>query len=170
MNATFPYLNFTIYRCNFSRVRGNISKSIRQALDRPLNYARVHLAEILPTHVNLVIYLDLDIVVVDDVAKLWNVDMGGKVVAVLEYCHGNFTQYYFMDGFRSDPDLSNMFEHWNPVLFQHRGDGGGRPRVEESRVHAARGGVDGIAEEEEDMPLGVIASVFSCVCWQHHGR
>ena len=116
MNATFPYLNFTIYGFNSSRVRGKISKSIRQALDQPLNYARIHLAEILPAHVNRVIYLDSDLVVVDDVAKLWNVDMGGKVVAAPEYCHANFTQY-FTDGFWSDPDLSKTFEGRNPCYF-----------------------------------------------------
>ncbi|XP_062105017.1 probable galacturonosyltransferase-like 4 [Humulus lupulus] len=116
INDTFPYLNFSIYRFDASRVRSKISKSIRQALDQPLNYARIHLAEILPTHVSRVIYLDSDLIVVDDVAKLWNVDMGGKVVAAPEYCHANFTQY-FTDGFWSDPDLSKTFEGRNPCYF-----------------------------------------------------
>ncbi|MCI11362.1 galacturonosyltransferase-like 4-like, partial [Trifolium medium] len=32
----------------WARVRGKISKSIRQALDQPLNYARIYLSDILP--------------------------------------------------------------------------------------------------------------------------
>ena len=40
LRATFPYLSFAIYRFNAARIRSKISKSIRQALDQPLNYAR----------------------------------------------------------------------------------------------------------------------------------
>lgn len=109
INSTFPYLNFAIYRFNAARIRSKISKSIRQALDQPLNYARIQLAEILPDDVKRVIYLDSDLVVVDDVAKLWNVDMEGKVVAAPEYCHANFSQY-FTEAFWNDPELSKTFE------------------------------------------------------------
>lgn len=79
IKATFPYLKFKVYRFDAGRVRGKISKSIRQALDQPLNYARIYLAEILPPEVKRVIYLDSDLVVVDDVAELWGVDLGEKV-------------------------------------------------------------------------------------------
>ena len=79
IKSTFPYLKFKVYRFDAGRVRGKISKSIRQALDQPLNYARIYLAEILPEEVQRVIYLDSDLVVVDDVAELWGVDLGGKV-------------------------------------------------------------------------------------------
>ena len=79
IKTTFPYLNFKVYRFDSGRVRGKISKSIRQALDQPLNYARIYLAEILPVEVKRVIYLDSDLVVVDDVAELWGVDLGDKV-------------------------------------------------------------------------------------------
>lgn len=116
MKSTFPYLNFRIYRFDPNRVRGMISKSIRQALDQPLNYARIHLAEIIPADVGRVIYLDSDLVVVDDIAKLWNVDMEDKVVAAPEYCHANFTQY-FTDTFWSDPHLSRTFEGRSPCYF-----------------------------------------------------
>lgn len=53
IRSTFPYLKFNIYRFESSRVRGKISKSIRQALDQPLNYARIYLSDILPGRVTL---------------------------------------------------------------------------------------------------------------------
>ncbi|XP_021750508.1 probable galacturonosyltransferase-like 4 [Chenopodium quinoa] len=114
--STFPYLNFKIYRFDSNRVRGKISKSIRQALDQPLNYARIYLADILPFDVNRVIYLDSDIIVVDDILKLWEVDLGEKVVAAPEYCHANFTTY-FTDAFWSDGILSNTFHGRRPCYF-----------------------------------------------------
>ncbi|KAJ6428743.1 hypothetical protein OIU84_020416 [Salix udensis] len=70
IKSTFPYLNFKVYRFDSNRVRGKISKSIRQALDQPLNYARIYLADIIPSDVKRVIYLDSDLVVVDDIAKV----------------------------------------------------------------------------------------------------
>ncbi|VFQ86188.1 unnamed protein product [Cuscuta campestris] len=109
INSTFPYLRFDIYLFDTTRVQGLISKSIRQALDQPLNYARVYLADILPTDVKRVIYLDSDLVVVDDIMKLWEVDNADRVLAAPEYCHANFT-VYFTDAFWSDPKLVNTFE------------------------------------------------------------
>ncbi|KAK3005896.1 hypothetical protein RJ639_017762 [Escallonia herrerae] len=116
IKSTFPYLNFKVYRFDASRVRGKISKSIRQALDQPLNYARVYLADIIPTSVKRVIYLDSDLVMVDDIAKLWEVDLGDKVIAAPEYCHANFTQY-FTEAFWSDKSLAKTFDGRNPCYF-----------------------------------------------------
>lgn len=116
IKSTFPYLNFKVYYFDSTRVRGKISKSIRLALDQPLNYARIYLSEILPVNVQRVIYLDSDIIVVDDIAKLYGVDMNGKVVAAPEYCHANFTRY-FTDDFWSDPNLSKTFEGREPCYF-----------------------------------------------------
>ncbi|OAY27847.1 probable galacturonosyltransferase-like 4 isoform X1 [Manihot esculenta] len=116
INSTFPFLNFKIYRFDSKRVRGKISRSIRKALDQPLNYARIYLADIIPPHVRRVIYLDSDIIVVDDIAKLWDVDMEDKVVAAPEYCHANFSQY-FTDTFWSDPEMAKTFEGRNPCYF-----------------------------------------------------
>ncbi|KAK4785863.1 hypothetical protein SAY86_002552 [Trapa natans] len=116
INATFPYLRYKAYRFDSSRVKGKISKSIRQALDQPLNYARIYLADMLPIHVNRVIYLDSDLVVVDDIAELWGVDLEGKVLAAPEYCHANFTKY-FTDLFWSDLSLAKTFEGRNPCYF-----------------------------------------------------
>ncbi|XP_077232207.1 putative galacturonosyltransferase-like 4 [Tasmannia lanceolata] len=116
INSTFPYLNFKVYRFDSNRVRGKISKSIRQALDQPLNYARIYLTDIIPADVSRIIYLDSDIVVVDDIEKLWGVDLEEKVVAAPEYCHANFT-YYFNDAFWSDPILARTFEGRKPCYF-----------------------------------------------------
>uniref|UniRef100_A0A0E0GYW2 Hexosyltransferase n=1 Tax=Oryza nivara TaxID=4536 RepID=A0A0E0GYW2_ORYNI len=107
IRATFPYLGaaVSVYRFDPSRVHGRISRSVRRALDQPLNYARVYLADTLPAGVRRVLYLDSDVVVVDDVRKLWSVDLAGHVVAAPEYCHANFTKY-FTDAFWSDGELS----------------------------------------------------------------
>lgn len=104
VKSAFPYLNFKIHHFDPSIVSNKISKSIRQALDQPLNYARIYLADTLPSNVNRIIYLDSDLVVVDDIEKLWHVDMEEKVVAAPEYCHANFT-VYFTEAFWSDPEM-----------------------------------------------------------------
>ncbi|KAJ0244414.1 galacturonosyltransferase-like 4 [Hirschfeldia incana] len=116
IKSTFPYLNFKIYQFDPSLVRSKISKSIREALDQPLNYARIYLADIIPSSVNRIIYLDSDLVVVDDIEKLWHVEMEGKVVAAPEYCHANFT-YYFTKAFWSDPELVKVLEGKRPCYF-----------------------------------------------------
>ncbi|KAK4737852.1 hypothetical protein R3W88_001549 [Solanum pinnatisectum] len=116
INSSFPYLSYKIYHFHPNRVRGKISKSIRQALDQPLNYARIYLSDILPEGVHRVIYLDSDIIVVDDIAKLWGVDLGDKVLAAPEYCHANFTNY-FTDTFWSDVNLAKTFEGRRPCYF-----------------------------------------------------
>ncbi|KAI8522827.1 hypothetical protein RHMOL_Rhmol13G0026900 [Rhododendron molle] len=94
IKSTFPYLSFRVYRFDPNRVRGKISKSIRQALDQPLNYARIYLADIIPVEVKRVIYLDSDIVMVDDIAKL-----------------------YFTGAFWSDPELAGTFGNRQPCYF-----------------------------------------------------
>ncbi|KAB5544000.1 hypothetical protein DKX38_012112 [Salix brachista] len=116
IKSTFPYLNFKVYRFDSNRVRGKISKSIRQALDQPLNYARIYLADIIPSDVKRVIYLDSDLVVVDDIAKLWEVDLEEKVLAAPEYCHANFTNY-FSNLFWFDPVLAKTFHGRRPCYF-----------------------------------------------------
>ncbi|KAI4365667.1 hypothetical protein MLD38_021632 [Melastoma candidum] len=94
INSTFPYLRFRVYRFDSSRVRGKTSKSIRQALDQPLNFARIYLADLIPISVRRMIYLDSDLVVADNIAELWEVDLEGKFLAASEYCHANFTKYF----------------------------------------------------------------------------
>eukprot|EP01018_Ginkgo_biloba_P026435 Gb_30431 [translate_table: standard] len=107
--ATFPYLRFKMYYFDINLVEDKISSSIRQALDQPLNYARSYLADILPSCVQRIIYLDSDLVVVDDIAKLWGTNLQSHVLGAPEYCHANFTKY-FTDSFWFDPVLSRTFE------------------------------------------------------------
>ncbi|KAF2314910.1 hypothetical protein GH714_037151 [Hevea brasiliensis] len=114
--STFPYLQFRIYRFDSNRVRAKISKSIRQALDQPLNYARIYLADILPSNLKRIIYLDSDLVVVDDIARLWEVDLKGKVLGAPEYCHANFTKY-FTELFWSNPVWAKTFQGKRPCYF-----------------------------------------------------
>ncbi|XP_075500928.1 putative galacturonosyltransferase-like 7 [Primulina tabacum] len=94
VRSTFPELKFRVYYFVPERVRGLISSSVRQALEQPLNYARNYLAELLEPCVNRVIYLDSDLVVVDDISKLWKTSLGRKTIGAPEYCHANFTKYF----------------------------------------------------------------------------
>ncbi|CAK7332949.1 unnamed protein product [Dovyalis caffra] len=116
INSTFPCLHFKIYQFDPNSIRKKISRSIRQALDQPLNYARIYLADIIPDNVRRIIYLDSDLIVVDDIALLWSVDMEDKVVAAPEYCNANFA-LYFTNRFWSDPKLARTFEGRNPCYF-----------------------------------------------------
>ncbi|XP_054808505.1 probable galacturonosyltransferase-like 9 [Prosopis cineraria] len=117
VRTTFPSLNFKVYIFREDTVINLISSSIRQALENPLNYARNYLGDILDPCVDRVIYLDSDIVVVDDVHKLWNVTpSGSRVIGAPEYCHANFTKY-FTDTFWSDPVLSRVFASRRPCYF-----------------------------------------------------
>ncbi|XP_072957541.1 probable galacturonosyltransferase-like 1 [Typha angustifolia] len=114
LNATiassFPSLSFRIYPFDESRVSGLISTSIREALDRPLNYARSYLAHLLPACVRRVVYLDSDLVLVDDITGLASTPLpDGIALAAPEYCNANFTSY-FTPGFWANPVLSMAFE------------------------------------------------------------
>uniref|UniRef100_A0A5B7BSI9 Hexosyltransferase n=1 Tax=Davidia involucrata TaxID=16924 RepID=A0A5B7BSI9_DAVIN len=114
---SFPYLRFRVYRFDDSAVAGLISTSIRAALDCPLNYARNYLADLLPTCVRKVVYLDSDLVLVDDIAKLAATPLGNRaVLAAPEYCNANFT-WYFTPTFWSNPSLSLTFAGRNACYF-----------------------------------------------------
>lgn len=98
-------------------MKGLISSSIRLALDNPLNYARSYLADMLDGCVDRVIYLDSDIVVVDDIQKLWRTNLrGSRVIGAPEYCHADFRKY-FSDEFWADGELSGVFSGKNPCYF-----------------------------------------------------
>ncbi|KAL7595341.1 probable galacturonosyltransferase-like 1 [Lactuca sativa] len=113
---SFPYLRFNVYPFEDSVVAGLISTSIRAALDCPLNYARSYLADILPTHVRKVVYLDSDLVLVDDIAKLAATPLRDSILAAPEYCNANFT-FYFTPTFWSNPSLSSTFDDRKPCYF-----------------------------------------------------
>ncbi|CAI9092805.1 OLC1v1028141C1 [Oldenlandia corymbosa var. corymbosa] len=117
VRSAFPSLNFKIYVFREDSVINLISSSIRQALENPLNYARNYLGDMLDPCVKRVIYLDSDVVLVDDVKKLWDVQLGeNRVIGAPEYCHANFTKY-FTDYFWSDPVMSKVFESKTPCYF-----------------------------------------------------
>ncbi|OVA02580.1 Glycosyl transferase [Macleaya cordata] len=116
VKSTFPELKFKVYYFDPEIVRSLISSSVRQALEQPLNYARNYLADILEPCVRRVIYLDSDLIVVDDVSKLWNTNLGSRTIGAPEYCHANFTKY-FTSGFWSDRRYSGTFAGRKPCYF-----------------------------------------------------
>ncbi|KAK4282540.1 hypothetical protein QN277_013902 [Acacia crassicarpa] len=116
VQSTFPQLKFKVYYFDPKIVRNLISTSVRQALEQPLNYARNYLADLLEGCVSRVIYLDSDLVVVDDISKLWSTSLGSKTIGAPEYCHANFTKY-FTAGFWSDKRLSATFARRKPCYF-----------------------------------------------------
>lgn len=117
ISHSFPSLSFQIYPFDDTAVSGLISTSIRSALDCPLNYARNYLANLLPPCVHKVVYLDSDLVLVDDISKLAATPLGDHaVLAAPEYCNANFTSY-FTPTFWSNPTLSLTFSGRNACYF-----------------------------------------------------
>ncbi|XP_051142239.1 probable galacturonosyltransferase-like 7 [Andrographis paniculata] len=116
VRSTFPELKFKVYYFDPEIVRGLISSSVRQALEQPLNYARNYLADLLESCVTRVIYLDSDLVVVDDIKKLWSTKLGSKTIGAPEYCHANFTKY-FTEHFWTNSVFSGVFSGRNPCYF-----------------------------------------------------
>lgn len=117
VSSTFPSLRFKVYLFRESLVRNLISSSIRQALDSPLNYARSYLADLLDPCVERVIYLDSDIIVIDDIQKLWKVPLrGSRVIGAPEYCNANFIKYFSAE-FWSDAEFAEVFRGKAPCYF-----------------------------------------------------
>jgi len=115
--ASFPYLRYDMYPFDDASVAGLISTSIRDSLDCPLNYARNYLAGLLPESVKRVVYLDNDVILVDDIAKLAATPLGDTaVLAAPEYCNANFRSY-FTPSFWANPALSMIFEGRNACYF-----------------------------------------------------
>ncbi|RZC79883.1 hypothetical protein C5167_042462 [Papaver somniferum] len=116
VSSTFPELNLKIYNFNPEIVKNLISSSVRQALEQPLNYARNYLSDILESCVERVIYLDSDLIVVDDVYKLWVTELDSKTVGAPEYCHANLTKY-FTSNFWSNERYYGTFNGRKPCYF-----------------------------------------------------
>ncbi|KAK9064520.1 hypothetical protein SSX86_015902 [Deinandra increscens subsp. villosa] len=109
VRSTFPSLRFKVYIFREDTVINLISSSIRIALENPLNYARNYLGDILDPNVDRVIYLDSDVIIVDDIQNLWNITLqNNRVIGAPEYCHTNFTNY-FTETFWSDPVMTRVF-------------------------------------------------------------
>ncbi|XP_059636619.1 probable galacturonosyltransferase-like 1 [Cornus florida] len=117
ISSSFPYLKSQFYPFDDSAVARLISTSIRSALDTPLNYARTYLPNLLPLCVTKVVYLDSDLVLVDDIAKLAATQLvGDSVLAAPEYCNANFS-FYFTPTFWSNPSLSLTFANRKACYF-----------------------------------------------------
>lgn len=117
VRSTFPSLAFKVYIFREDSVINLISSSVRPALENPLNYARNYLGEMLDPSVTRVIYLDSDVILVDDIYKLWSIELtNNRVIGAPEYCHANFANY-FTDTFWSDPDLTRVFGSRTPCYF-----------------------------------------------------
>ncbi|KAK9675732.1 hypothetical protein RND81_11G026600 [Saponaria officinalis] len=109
VRSTFPSLNFNVHIFREDAVINLISSSVRHALENPLNYARNYLGDILDTCVHRVIYLDSDVILVDDIEKLWSMTLTkSTLIGAPEYCHANFTSY-FTHAFWADPELRSIF-------------------------------------------------------------
>lgn len=50
----------------------------------PINYARIHLDEYLPSSIKRVIYLDCDLLVEKDLSALWEIDVGNAVLLAVQ--------------------------------------------------------------------------------------
>ncbi|KAL8248452.1 hypothetical protein R6Q59_005320 [Mikania micrantha] len=117
VRSTIPSLRFKMYIFREDAVINLISSSIRIALENPLNYARNYLGDILDPFINRVIYLDSDVIIVDDIQNLWTITLqNNRAIGAPEYCHTNFT-HYFTDTFWSDPVMSRVFGSKNPCYF-----------------------------------------------------
>ncbi|KAL5560955.1 hypothetical protein UlMin_030702 [Ulmus minor] len=116
VRSTFPQLKFKMYYFDPKIVRNLISTSVRQALEQPLNYARNYLADLLEPCVRRVIYLDSDLVVVDDISKLWSTSLGSRTIGAPEYCHANFSKY-FTARFWSNHQFTATFAGRKPCYF-----------------------------------------------------
>lgn len=112
----FPSLKFKSYYFNPEIVRDRISPTVREALEQPLNYARNYLADLLGHFVERVIYIDSDVILVDDILKLWTTSLSSRTLASPEYCHVNFTKY-FTSKFWSNKTFSKVFNGRKPCYF-----------------------------------------------------
>ncbi|CAK9203907.1 unnamed protein product [Sphagnum jensenii] len=114
--STFPFLRFKVYHFDEALVKSRISASVRLALEHPLNYVRSYLADILEPCVKRVIYLDSDLIVVDDIVKLWGRRLGSHAIGAPEYCHANLTKY-FTASFWNNEGLAKIFDGKRPCYF-----------------------------------------------------
>ncbi|KAK2661854.1 hypothetical protein Ddye_000428 [Dipteronia dyeriana] len=117
VGSVFPSLNLKVYVFREDVVSDLISSSIRRALDNPLNYARSYLADMLEPCVKRVIHLDSDVVLVDDIQKLWKISLtASTTIGAPQYCHVNFTKY-FSNNFWFDIEFSRVFQGKRPCYF-----------------------------------------------------
>ncbi|XP_027349908.1 probable galacturonosyltransferase 6 isoform X2 [Abrus precatorius] len=76
-----------------------------------LNYLRFYLPDVFPT-LNKVLLFDHDVVVQQDLSRLWNANMNRKVIAAVGTCQEGETSFHRMDMFInfSDPFIAKRFD------------------------------------------------------------
>ncbi|KAJ4975721.1 hypothetical protein NE237_000827 [Protea cynaroides] len=91
----------------------HVKSTKAQGTRRAWNY----LADILEPCVHRVIYLDSDVIVVNDIRKFWDTSLTDlRIIGALEYCHANFTKYFSHRSW-ADLALSRVFKGRNPCYF-----------------------------------------------------
>ncbi|CAI9103484.1 OLC1v1001975C1 [Oldenlandia corymbosa var. corymbosa] len=117
IKGVFPSIKLKGHYFNPEIVQKRISSTVRQALEQPLNYARNYLAHLIgEPGVERVIYLDSDVVLVDDVSKLWEINLQSAILGSPEYCQANFTKY-FTHKFWSQEKFFKAFSGRKPCYF-----------------------------------------------------
>ena len=99
-NVTFININ------SENLVNGEKLFNTRQWLGRmtPISLARILLPELLPNDIDKVLYLDADILVLNDLKQLYNINLNGKVAGMIEdgmlpeYAFYKFKKPYFNSG------------------------------------------------------------------------
>ncbi|KAF8390706.1 hypothetical protein HHK36_025233 [Tetracentron sinense] len=156
--TTFPYLNFHLYHFDTNLVCGKNSSAIRRALDQPLNYARIYLPVLLPSRVHQIIYFDSNLIVVDDVAKIWvttflvHPSIATPISPITSLRNSGLTQYSLQP-----------FEVMSLVI-STRSNGYRRVEMERREVYREARVVDEDTEEAPYIRAGFVAAVSAGFC------
>lgn len=90
-------------------VHNTESESRLKDLSQNIVYARYYFAETFPT-LKRIIYFDADLVVLDDVAKLWSVDLKGKPVGAVKRCRTKMERNFMFHS----PNAKKYLKRYNP--------------------------------------------------------
>lgn len=82
LQATLAGTGAELVVCDLSNYKG-FEKLYTSGHISKAAYFRLDMANILPTNVQKVIYMDVDLLVFKDIAELWNIDMQGKAIAAV---------------------------------------------------------------------------------------
>ncbi len=82
LQKTIAGKNAELVVCDLSAYKG-FEKLYTSGHISKAAYFRLDMANILPADVQKVIYLDVDLLVLQDIAVLWNIDMQGKAIAAV---------------------------------------------------------------------------------------
>lgn len=81
-------LNLNIFQINWVNIADTIPVDAQLPLDNstyPLSiYAKLFIPYILPLHIKRVIFLDVDMIVLNDISKLWYLDLGDNIIGAVQ--------------------------------------------------------------------------------------